>query len=80
MDSTSIITQVTREDELLNTFPASEKGKQVCLQVVSKMALKRWNAGAPACLSVRFVLLGSLCNCEFMSFDFFTELENSEVW
>ncbi|XP_076459475.1 carboxy-terminal domain RNA polymerase II polypeptide A small phosphatase 1-like isoform X2 [Babylonia areolata] len=26
MDSTSIITQVSREDELLNTFPASEKG------------------------------------------------------
>jgi len=26
MDSTSIITQVSRDDELLNTFPASEKG------------------------------------------------------
>ncbi|KAL8563928.1 E3 SUMO-protein ligase SIZ2 [Nucella lapillus] len=26
MDNTSIITQVSREDELLNTFPASEKG------------------------------------------------------
>ncbi|PVD37427.1 hypothetical protein C0Q70_00017 [Pomacea canaliculata] len=26
MDSTSIISQVTREDELLSTFPASEKG------------------------------------------------------
>lgn len=28
MDSTSIITQVSRDDELLNTFPTSEKGPQ----------------------------------------------------
>ena len=44
MDSTSIIAQVSREDELLNTFPASEKGEQTALQVVSKMALKCWYA------------------------------------
>lgn len=32
MDSTSIITQVSREDELLNTFPASEKGSSTSLK------------------------------------------------
>ena len=29
MDSTSIITQVTRDEEPLSTFPAQEKGKKV---------------------------------------------------
>ena len=28
MDNTSIITQVTRDEEQLSTFPPSEKGKQ----------------------------------------------------
>lgn len=76
MDSTSIITQVSREDELLNTFPASEKGKQVALQVVvSKMALKCWYAKAPACFSAIYAQLRCVCDNQFMFLGFIRCLE-----
>ena len=50
MDSTSIITQIHKEDEFANSFPSSEKGKLfVRLNyfgkvLTKKMALKFWNA------------------------------------
>lgn len=76
MDSTSIITQVSREDELLNTFPASEKGKQVALQVVvSKMALKCWYAKAPACFSARYAKLQRVCDNQFTFLGFIACVE-----